>query len=763
MSHDQDVMMSEGRNSASDEISSKKNMEIGKELKLTRIIVKGLPSHVTNSQFKKLFEEFGQVTDAKIMQTKTGKSRCFGYIGYKKHEEAVHAINERHQTFIGMAKIIVEFALPYNDSRLDAPRSKHSNVKAATSASGVKSSTFEKKDVNEEVDQFLNVGKKKASAPKFWENDLEDEFDDQLKKDKIINEKDDNNESATKKKREEDSKIEPAEKEDVLYFDENDDEDTGRLFVYNLHFTTTEDELKELFEPFGEISELHIPIDNETKISRGVAFVHFLIPENADKAKKALHNSIFQGRMIHIAKAKEKPNFNVEKENMFLGKSKFKREQLKKLREQAGSSHNWNATHMATNTVMESMSRQLGVSKSELLMNNKDFSNVDDNAAVRMALAETELIKQTKEELQDHGINLDLLNKPANQVKQSRTTILVKNIPFNENTEKLKQELYDLFAFKTRRISRLIIPSSRTIALIEFYEPVEARQAFTHLAYKNFYNVPLYLQWAPEGVLPPKKEEEKKEKKEEQEKKEEKKKEGPVRVADEGDDNQQSTVLFIKNLNFKTTEDSLRELFKSYNPRSVRIVVENGKSKGFGFAEFNNVKEAVKAHEELHNAQLDNHILVIHYSNIQSNVKTSTEPKLKKQDVSFKDEEKGVTVTFKKLVVRNVAFEATRQDLLQLFSAYGQVKTVRLPKKVGSNSHRGFAFIEFVSPKECHAAYQALKHSHLYGRTLKIEFSEDVNMDNIKDVHARQKEDYLEKESSTRKNSSGKRKRDAFL
>jgi len=764
-------LASTSSNDSSEPTTSANNKQIGIEMKISRIIVKGLPAHLTNSQFKKLFEEYGQVTDAKIMQTKFGKSRCFGYVGYKRHEEALQALEERHNTFIGMSKITVEFALPYQDSRLEAPRSKHSKVTPAAKnqSSGVK----QPETSDEVVDEFLGVGKK-AKTAKFWENDLADEFDNPSTKkedETAVSE-----ESAPKKKKQDttngsssdasgvaSSMILEPEVDDVVTFNEEEDEDPGRLFVYNLHYTTTEDELREIFEPFGEITEIHIPLDTETKMSRGVAFIHFLLPENAERAKNKVHNSIFQGRMIHVVKAKEKPNFNLEKENIFLGKSKFKREQMKKLREQAGSSHNSSATYMSSNTVMESMSKQIGVSKSDLLLNNKDFSNLDDNAAVRMALAETELIKQTKEELQEYGVNLDLLNKPAGQVKQSRTVILIKNIPYQENTEKLKQDLHDLFTFKGRRISRVVIPSSKTIALIEFYEPSEARQAFTNLAYKSFYHVPLYLQWAPEGVLPPKKQAEEK-KKDQEAPSEEKKKEGVVRVADRGDDNQESTVLFIKNLNFKTKEEDLSEVFKSYQPRSVRIVTENGKSKGFGFAEFGSIKDAVKAHDELQNVQIDNHALVIHYSNIQSSVKTTTEPKLKKQDISFKDEEKGVTVTFKKLVVRNVAFEATRQDLYQLFSAYGTVKTIRLPKKVGSNSHRGFAFIEFVSPKECHQAYQALKHSHLYGRTLKLEFSEDVNMDNIKDVQEKNKETYLEKETKKSKsNSSGKRKRDAFL
>ncbi len=42
-----------------------------------------------------------------------------------------------------------------------------------------------------------------------------------------------------------------------------------------------------------------------------------------------------------------------------------------------------------------------------------------------------------------------------------------------------------------------------------------------------------------------------------------------------------------------------------------------------------------------------------------------------------------------KLVVHNVAFEATKKELTELFGAYGQLKTVRLPVKKFGGSHRG--------------------------------------------------------------------------
>jgi len=72
--------------------------------------------------------------------------------------------------------------------------------------------------------------------------------------------------------------------------------ENGRLFVRNLAFTCSEDELRLLFEKYGPLSEVHIPIDKATKASKGYAYVLFLMPEHAIKAMKALDGQIFQVR-----------------------------------------------------------------------------------------------------------------------------------------------------------------------------------------------------------------------------------------------------------------------------------------------------------------------------------------------------------------------------------------------------------------------------------------------------------------------------------
>lgn len=49
-----------------------------------------------------------------------------------------------------------------------------------------------------------------------------------------------------------------------------------------------------------------------------------------------------------------------------------------------------------------------------------------------------------------------------------------------------------------------MLPPAKTIALVEFSEPNEAKKAFRELAYKKFKHVPLFLEWAPMNIFKPK-------------------------------------------------------------------------------------------------------------------------------------------------------------------------------------------------------------------------------------------------------------------
>ena len=78
------------------------------------------------------------------------------------------------------------------------------------------------------------------------------------------------------------------------------------IFVGNLSFNTGEDELRQLFEPFGQVDRVSILTDRETGRSRGFGFVEMGNAEEGDKAITALNGSQFGGRAINVNEARPK-------------------------------------------------------------------------------------------------------------------------------------------------------------------------------------------------------------------------------------------------------------------------------------------------------------------------------------------------------------------------------------------------------------------------------------------------------------------------
>ena len=79
------------------------------------------------------------------------------------------------------------------------------------------------------------------------------------------------------------------------------------LYVGNLSFQTTETELRSLFEPFGEISRIHLVTDRDTGRFRGFAFVEMANDEEAAKAIAALNGKEMDGRALNVNEARPKP------------------------------------------------------------------------------------------------------------------------------------------------------------------------------------------------------------------------------------------------------------------------------------------------------------------------------------------------------------------------------------------------------------------------------------------------------------------------
>lgn len=484
--------------------------------------------------------------------------------------------------------------------------------------------------------------------------------------------------------------------------EEEDVAESGRLFVRNLPYTCTEEEITELFTKHGPLSEVLFPIDSLTKKPKGFAFVTYMIPENAVTALAQLDGHIFQGRMLHLLPSTIKKE-NADSPDGGPGSSSYKRQKDAKSKGSSSSSHNWNTLFLGTSAVADAIAEKYNTTKSQVLDHETRGS-----VAVRMALGETQIVQETRQFLLDNNVCLDSFSQAA--APRSTSVILVKNLPAGVTVS----ELEELFS-PHGSLGRILLPPSGLTAIVEFLEPTEAKRAFTRLAYSKFHHIPLYLEWAPVGVFKAKPEQE-------EELKEEKVMEQEEDDEEEEAENVPGSTLFIKNLNFSTTEETLQEKFSKCG-KILSCTISKKKDKtgkllsmGYGFVQYETAEAAQKALRQLQHCSVDDHQLEL---KISERATRSTEVTHKKKQADKKQ-------TGSKILVRNVPFQATVKEIRELFCTFGELKTVRLPKKAaGSGNHRGFGFIDFITKQDAKKAFAALCHStHLFGRRLVLEWAD---------------------------------------
>lgn len=80
-----------------------------------------------------------------------------------------------------------------------------------------------------------------------------------------------------------------------------------KIFVGNLAWRATEDELKQLFEQFGEVVSVKIVLDQYTGKSKGFGFVEMDSPESAQSAIKELNDKVLHERALRVSLAQDRP------------------------------------------------------------------------------------------------------------------------------------------------------------------------------------------------------------------------------------------------------------------------------------------------------------------------------------------------------------------------------------------------------------------------------------------------------------------------
>ena len=371
---------------------------------------------------------------------------------------------------------------------------------------------------------------------------------------------------------------------------------------------------------------------------------------------------------------------------------------------------------------MSSISDRLGVAKSELL------DPTSSDAAVKQAHAETRIIQETKSYFVNHGVDLEAFK----QKERGDTAILIKNFSYGTKPEELKN-LFEAHG----QVKSLLMPPSGTIAIVEYDHSDHARSAFGSLAYRKFKDSILFLEKAPKNIFQG--EQNVPSSRTNEPAKSRNAKLSAIDLLDSKDDATElasTSTLFVRNLNFSTTTERLREAFRpleGFMSAQVKTKPDPKRqgqvlSMGFGFLEFRSKSNAQAGLAVMDGHELDGHKLLIRASHKAID---AAEERRKE------DQAKKMAGRKTKIIIKNLPFEASKKDVRSLFGPYGQLRSVRMPKKFDSST-RGFAFADFVTAREAENAIDALRDTHLLGRRLVLDFAAEDAVDPEQEIEKMQ-------------------------
>lgn len=177
------------------------------------------------------------------------------------------------------------------------------------------------------------------------------------------------------------------------------------------------------------------------------------------------------------------------------------------------------------------------------------------------------------------------------------------------------------------------------------------------------------------------------------------------------------TVIIAKNLPACFENSELTDLFETFGRVARVLVPPSGLT---AIVEMEDAAGAKRAFEKLYETKFKNSILYLEWAPIN----VFREKSLEDQETADLEQLK-LLQTGTKILVKNVAFEATPSELRKVFEKFGELKFVRLPKKnETSNNHRGFGFVDFLTEEDALRAFRELCHStHFYGRKLVLEWA----------------------------------------
>ena len=172
--------------------------------------------------------------------------------------------------------------------------------------------------------------------------------------------------------------------------------------------------------------------------------------------------------------------------------------------------------------------------------------------------------------------------------------------------------------------------------------------------------------------------------------------------------------LFVNNLSYKTTDESLKKYFSKYGEvESTKIVFdkETGRPKGVGFCKFCDSSSAAKALKDNDNLFLDGRPLAVSYSNDKKG-----SAKVRKSQFQGNKNYEGEKFS---IFIGNLSFKTNEDGIKNLFEDCGNIIDIRIARRPDGNP-RGFAHVDFDSKEGMEMALEKTGY-RLDGRELRID------------------------------------------
>ncbi|KAL1534176.1 poly(A) binding protein Pab2, variant 2 [Salvia divinorum] len=174
--------------------------------------------------------------------------------------------------------------------------------------------------------------------------------------------------------------------------------------------------------------------------------------------------------------------------------------------------------------------------------------------------------------------------------------------------------------------------------------------------------------------------------------------------------------VYVKNLGDSTTDDELKTIFGEYGVITSAVVMRDadGKSKGFGFVNFENADDAAKAVEALNGKKFDDKEWYVGKAQKKSEREHELKSRFEQTTRETVDKFPGVN-----LYVKNLDDSIDDEKLRELFSGFGTITSCKVMRDPSGIS-RGSGFVAFSTPEEASRALSEMSGQMVISKPLYV-------------------------------------------